>query len=422
MDVVETFGSCVNRLTDRDPEKGRLLLKTGWELEELKFRYFPRKTMAKSDQYLADLMMRAMLEPLKNPDHSAIVSIFVPCELLEAAGLHPYNAEAFSCYLNASKVERQCLQQADNDGLAETLCAYHRTFIGAAERGLMPKPKCIVYTNLTCDANLVTFPRLSKFYGVPSFAIDVPYTQTEEDVAYVERQLRDLKAFLEKEPGRKISDEEVKERVSCSRRTLEMFREAQETGSTRYVPTDLVSPLYGGMTNNILLGTSEEEQYVTLLKKDMESAPPTRGKRIYWMHTIPFWSESVQSLLKMKLDARIVGDELQSCCEPDFDTDNPYRGMAERMVYHALNGPGPRRIQKGIENARRTKADGVVWFNHWGCKHTIGASLLAKKMFEKAGIPCLILDGDGCDRSHGGEGQTLTRLGAFLEMLNEDKS
>ena len=27
---------------------------------------------------------------------------------------------------------------------------------------------------------------------------------------------------------------------------------------------------------------------------------------------------------------------------------------------------------------------------------------------------------DGCDRSHGGEGQTSTRLGAFLEMLNTE--
>ena len=32
----------------------------------------------------------------------------------------------------------------------------------------------------------------------------------------------------------------------------------------------------------------------------------------------------------------------------------------------------------------------------------------------------LLLDGDGCDRSHGGEGQTSTRLGAFLEMLNTE--
>ena len=32
----------------------------------------------------------------------------------------------------------------------------------------------------------------------------------------------------------------------------------------------------------------------------------------------------------------------------------------------------------------------------------------------------MILDGDGCDRSHGGEGQTATRLEAFLEMLGEN--
>ena len=65
-------------------------------------------------------------------------------------------------------------------------------------------------------------------------------------------------------------------------------------------------------------------------------------------------------------------------------------------------------------------ADGAVWFGHWGCKHTLGAAQLAKRKFEEQGIPLLILDGDGCDRSHGGEGQTSTRLGAFLEMLNTE--
>ena len=77
------------------------------------------------------------------------------------------------------------------------------------------------------------------------------------------------------------------------------------------------------------------------------------------------------------------------------------------------------RIEAGIRHAKQVGADGVVWFDHWGCKHTLGAAQLAKKKFEEAGLPLLILDGDGCDRSHGGEGQTSTRLGAFLEMLNE---
>jgi benzoyl-CoA reductase/2-hydroxyglutaryl-CoA dehydratase subunit BcrC/BadD/HgdB len=91
--------------------------------------------------------------------------------------------------------------------------------------------------------------------------------------------------------------------------------------------------------------------------------------------------------------------------------------MAKRMVYHSLNGGASRRIRAGIHHAKEAGADGAVWFAHWGCKHTLGAAQLAKKKFEEAGIPLLILDGDGCDRSHGGEGQTATRLGAFLEML-----
>ena len=118
--------------------------------------------------------------------------------------------------------------------------------------------------------------------------------------------------------------------------------------------------------------------------------------------------------------AQIVGCELSRVCEPDFDPEKPYEAMARRMVYHALNGSAIRRIEAGIRHAKETGADGVVWFGHWGCKHTLGAAQLAKRKFEEQGIPLLILDGDGCDRSHGGEGQTSTRLGAFLEMLNTE--
>ncbi|MCD8022838.1 MAG: 2-hydroxyacyl-CoA dehydratase family protein, partial [Lachnospiraceae bacterium] len=101
-------------------------------------------------------------------------------------------------------------------------------------------------------------------------------------------------------------------------------------------------------------------------------------------------------------------------------SDDPYVAMAMRLVYNSLNGSITRRIDAGIRHAKETRADGVVWFNHWGCKHTLGGSGIARKKFAEAGIPLLILDGDACDRSHGGEGQTATRLGAFLEMLNGD--
>ena len=350
MEIIETFGHYVENLTDKKPQSARRLLKTGWEAQNLKFRYMQDKRLMPADRHLANLMMDTMLWPLQKPEDSVIVSIFTPCEMMQEVGLHPYNVEGFSCYLSASKAERAFLQQAENQGIAETLCSYHKTFLGAAQKGLLPKPKCIVYTNLTCDANLLTFRTLADFYQVPVFAIDVPWNQTTENVQYVADQLKDLKIFLEKNTGKTISEDRLKERLACSKRTLENYKKYQQMRADRYVPSDLVTPLYAGMTNNILLGTAEEEKYT-------------------------------------------------------------------QMVYHSLNGSALRRIEAGIRHAKQAGADGAVWFGHWGCKHTLGAAQLAKKKFEEAGLPLLILDGDGCDRSHGGEGQTSTRLGAFLEML-----
>ncbi|MCD7819736.1 MAG: 2-hydroxyacyl-CoA dehydratase family protein [Lachnospiraceae bacterium] len=423
MQVIETFGHYVEKWSAKSPKRARRLLKTGWEAQNLKFRFTPDKRLLPADQHLANMMMDAMLKPLKDPEHSVMVSIFTPCELLQEAGLNPYNVEGFSCYLSGSKAERAFLQAAEDFGLSETLCSYHKTFIGAALNGILPKPRCIVYTSLACDANLLTFKEMADLYQVPCFAIDIPAIsdsgQDTKNIAYVAGQLRDLTAFLEKNTGRKIDEEKLRERLKRSRRTLETYDAFQKACADKYVPTDLVSPLYSGMTQNILLGTREEAEYVNRLLKDLEKAEPSKGKRIYWMHTIPFWSDAVKKELLFNEKAQIVGCELAQVANLEHHSDDPYEDMAMRLYYHALNGSITRRIDAGIRHAKEAKADGAIWFNHWGCKHTLGGSQLAKRKFEAEGIPMLILDGDGCDRSHGGEGQTSTRLGAFLEMLNE---
>lgn len=417
MQVVETFGSCVEKLGEKHPKSAQTLLKLGWEAQNLKYQYLPDKRLMPADQYLAHMMMSAMIAPLKSPDESAMVSIFTPCELIQEVGLHPYNVEGFSCYLNGSHAERACIQQAENEGISETLCSYHKTFIGAAQRGILPRPKCIVYTNLTCDANLLTFQKLAELFDVPSFAIDVPMQQNEENVRYVADQLRELAAFLEQHTGKTIDEERLKARIARSGRTLEQFRKYQKLRADRYIPTDLVTPLYASMTNNILLGTEEEERYVNLQLADAKAAAPARGKKIYWMHTIPFWSQALHDTFYFRKEAQIVGCELARVYDGETDPQHPYESMARRMVYHSMNGPASRRIEAGIRHAKEVGADGAVWFSHFGCKHTLGAAQLAKKGFEQAGIPLLVLDGDGCDRSHGGEGQMATRLEAFLEML-----
>ncbi len=417
MEIVKTFGRMVDDLSVRYPGRARMLLRFGWEMQQIKNRLVPDSRIFEGQRGASRMMMEAMLQPLRHPDRSAIVSVFTPCELLQEAGLFPYNVESFSSYLSGTRAEQPFLQNAEESGLAETLCSYHKTFIGAAQTGLLPKPRCIIYTNLACDANLVTFRRLAELYKVPLFAIDVPLQQNEANVGYVADQLRNMGKFLEEQTGRRIDEDRLNERVRRGRRSLENYHEFQLERADRYIPSDLVTPMYEGIAACFLLGTKQEEQYTSDLLDAVKKAPPSRGKRIFWMHTIPFWSDAVKEQLEFSENAQIVGSEFAQFTDLAEDSDDPYESMACRMVYHVMNGSVSRRIKAGICHAKETNADGAVWFAHWGCKHTLGGAQLAKSEFEKAGIPLLILNGDGCDRSHGGEGQTATRLGAFLEML-----
>lgn len=422
MSVIDKFGAHIEKTSDTAPDRARAHLRLGWQAQNLKLSLMPDKRLLPADQYLAKLMMNTMLGPLKEPERSVIVSIFTPCELMQEAGLCPYNVEGFSAFLNGTHAENAFLRQAESSGISETLCSYHKAFIGAAQKGLLPRPKCIVYTNVTCDANLLTFLYLAEYYRVPSYFIDVPMTPAEENVEYVAQQLRGLKAFLEDVTGAVIREDALKARVRRGNKTRENFKAFQKERASRHIPMDLATPLYGAITNNVLMGTAEEERYTQMLLENIGQAEQKKGLHIYWMHTIPFWSEAVRKQLYFSGRAQSVGCELGQVFRDSVDSERPYEAMARRLVYHAMNGSGLRRIENGILCAKEAGADGVIWFNHWGCKHTLGNARLAKKKFEEAGLPLLILDNDGCDRSHGGEGQMATRLEAFLEILEAGQS
>ena len=93
--------------------------------------------MNKAAQCAAILTMDAMITPLAHPDRSVMVSLFTPCEMLHVIGLTPYSAEGFSCYISGTMAEERFLQKAEEEGIPETFCSYHKIFLGAAESGVM---------------------------------------------------------------------------------------------------------------------------------------------------------------------------------------------------------------------------------------------------------------------------------------------
>lgn len=416
MNLVETFGAKVGALSQTNPQRARALLTAGFRANGVKNKLTGRKA-SRSDGMLFQLVNRAMVDCLARPQQNVMVSLFVPCEMLHLQGLHPYSCEGFSSYLSGSMAEQPFLRQAEDTGIPNSLCSYHKVFLGAAQMGLMPKPRFILSTSLACDANALTFRHMAEFYQVPHFHLDVPFDPCPQAVDYVAGQLREMGAFLTRQTGLPVNEGELVRAVARSQRTMDLFRRGLEQRRGKQVLSDLTSELLRTAAFHFLLGLPEVEQYARQLLREITTAPPAQGKQILWIHTTPYWVAPLRQLFAHSSRVQIAACDMSYEGIHAADPTKPYEAMARRLVYSPINGPVTRRIQAGLDMARTVGADGAIWFCHWGCKRTLGGAQLGKKQFEEAGLPTLLLDGDSCDRGFGGEGQAATRVEAFLEVL-----
>lgn len=421
MDIIEKFGDAVGNLSMSDPEKARKLLLAGYRLQEKRLLLFTDKEIPSSGQYVARMVMKNIIRALAKPENTAMVSIFVPGELLTAAGLTPYSVEALSCFIAGTKCEQAFLRKTEEEGFPETMCSYHRVFLGAALSRLLPKPKCTVYTNLACDGNMMTFPYLKQTYELPGFYIDVPYEKNQESVQYVAEQLRNLKKILEDVTGRQITEEAVAKAVDNSKKAAINYQKQLSLRKDHDPVTSLTNELYAIFMCHLMAGSEVSLKYTQMLLEDVKKAPKGEGLHVLWMHIMPFLQEPVKEVFNYSKTMHISACDFVADGFRMMYSDDPYEALAEKMVYCIYNGSVKQRIEMARELAKETQADGGVLFAHWGCKGTIGASSLIKSSLEESGLPTIVLDGDGCNPANTSDGQVSTRLQAFVEMLEESR-
>lgn len=149
--AIELFGNHIYKLTQCKPEKALEQLSFVYTAAGLQCKYFPTKLLLPARQYMQWAAADSAIKPLRNPQNSAIVSLYLPCEILHAMGIYQMFPEALSCYLAAAGSEKIFIETAENNGIPKTLCSYHKAFIGLAESGVLPKPEFIINTSLACD-------------------------------------------------------------------------------------------------------------------------------------------------------------------------------------------------------------------------------------------------------------------------------
>ncbi|WP_298021526.1 2-hydroxyacyl-CoA dehydratase subunit D [uncultured Dysosmobacter sp.] len=416
---IETLGGIIEKQTAASPEHTRELLEAAYSWVRFSGKHSHGKDVRSAYKYINGAVAGTIVDSFRHPKESVMVNIFFPCELLHAMKIQPMFPEGISAYVACTACQRVFAEAAEAADVPESFCSYHKTMLGVAEAGVMPAPLMIANTTLACDANQLSFRRLAEFYQVPHTVIDIPHANDEEAVHYVADQLRALTPQLEELCRRRLDPQVLRETVACSKRTIEFCREYLKKRGGVSLPATMTGELCTLISNHVMLGRPESERYMQRMLRAVEAAPAALPgkKRIFWMHILPNWQDSMKDILEASGRCELVGTDIAADSLPDMDPDHPYESMARRVVESMCNGPAGRRIDMVLHYAKAAGADGVIVFCHWGCKQTLGLSQLAKQRLEAEGLPTLVLDGDGCDARNVADGQMVTRVNAFLEQL-----
>ena len=448
--IVDTFGSTVSDMVDTKPKLARNLLLRAFEVKRFQTRRLPEAQQLPSGRAAARIALEGVTGALEHPDEAVLTSIFLPTELFLAMGLRPLASEALADFVTGARAEEGLVRSAEQRGIPETYCSFHKILLGAAAARVLAPPRLIANCSVACDANNTTFKWLAQELSSPHVYVDVPYEYDEDACSYVADQLRELARAAEETFGRALDEGLLREHVTHTQATLDAMVRSLPLRRGRYLHNDMGLEMQQALALHLSLGSTDSLKMSQQALRDLQRAGRFDGLSLVWAHVAPFFSPSLQQMLDMNREAQIVTSDmcfnqasfdaferdaagrlvLDAAGSPrprpgakpwTHDASEPWEAMAERLIKNTFNGPAHRRIQRLHDLAQLAAADGVVCFCHWGCKETMGASQLAKRELEAAGIPVLVLDGDGCHRANNAEGQSSTRMGAFLEMLRARK-
>lgn len=422
MDVIAAYGNIIKSKMETSPTAARRLIQAALAEEAVRKKIAPDKPMPKAYQELNAMAVRAIQKGFKHPKDTAWTNLFTPVEILQCFGINCLSIEFLSSFISGFTCENWFIDYAERVGIAPTLCSYHKNFIGAVDSGLIPPAAFAVTTSMVCDGNIQTFRHVADRKNVPCYIIDVPDTLSPEAVAYVTSQLKELIALLEDTFHKTFRMKDLRHALERENSAHYAYRQFLKKLQTRQYPSTLTLQMYMLYATHLATGSKEDLRFFEHLAADIETYPVFEGKRILWVHLVPFYQESLRQYFNYGDRYQIQVVDMNLDYTGSLDPANPLDSLSRKMIGNIYNGPYQRKIDFIRKLVDDVNADGVIQFCHWGCKQSAGGSMLLKEALNDDGVPNLILDGDAVDRRNSHDGQIKTRLEAFLEMLNQTGS
>ncbi|RLA86393.1 MAG: hypothetical protein DRG31_00380 [Deltaproteobacteria bacterium] len=354
------------------------------------------------------------------------INSFFPVEFVYGLGAVPFLPELFSAIVAYFNWTRGPILKGSSL-LSTDVCSFYRCAMGLLDYEVLPTPDLIISCSQICDGTKAFYEVLSHRMGVSHLLLDVPYRKDKRAKAYIKDQL--IEIF---EEARRLLDlrtpvEELKRSLEIARGTESVMREVAKL--RRAVPAPF--PGSEGMSyvagmSFWSLGSERGLRFFEALRdrilrrvKERRGYLPEERFRVLWLHHIrPYYPNPIVSFLNEK-GVAIAYEEVNYPWWPVPRGDDPFEDLAEKICANPWGGPIEGRIELVERLVEDYRIHGVIHFSHWGCRQSTGGAMVIGEVVKRRGIPYLILPGDGADPDNYSPGQTMTRLQAFLEVLQQ---
>lgn len=372
--------------------------------------------------YLEYQALRVSLDLFKPGAFVPWVSYLFPPEILASYGLVPLIPEIAATTLLGTELRGELAAAINRSALSRDVCSYHRAAHAALEIGLLPAPSACLGTTPLCLGSDRLLDELAARSGVPHAAVHVALPPDEgpagpEVVTEVAEELRRVHEALGRWTGRQPR---LARAVDLSNRAAAAWAEITEARLQGHLLLDGRQAFAFNFVGQVLRGSEAGARGFEKLLRERGRrdlvAPPGARPRLLWLHTMPHFDHSLVELLR-RWGGVVAFEEMARMQLDQVDREDPFPGLARRLLEHPLWGTSSRRARLVTELATRMSVDGVLHFNHWGCRQGLGSVPVLRKSLHEAGIPFLALDGDALDSPGSAEDGVVGQLESFLELL-----
>ena len=346
---------------------------------------------------------------------AGVFCTYTPQEILDAAGF----VSVSLCGMSA-----ETIPDAEVD-LPKNLCPLIKS-----SYGFYVSDKCpytyfsdLIVGETTCDGKKKMYELMGK--GKKTFILHLPQSSEDFEIDAWEKELRRFIAFLEKEYNLKITDESLREASklrNIERLERKKLMEVQLKNPAPAAGMDLYKTMDGV---GFLFDEQERIDKLKGLREEIEKLNNTdqnKGKKRILVTGCPIGGVLDKTVGAIeRSNGNVVCFEncagIKSCLKQvDEKADNIVRAIAERYlsIGCAVMAPDTIRLNNLRELIKEFQVDGVINVTLHACTTYDVESKLVADLMKEINMPYMSIE---TDYTQGNEGQLLTRIQAFIEML-----